>query len=158
MKPLSRTARQALIAELLGRHHIGNQSALIELLAAEGVEVTQATLSRDLDEMGARKVRGSDGQSFYTVAEQEVEADADGRLAKLRRMLAELSVSTDHSGNFAVLRTPPGAAQYLASVIDRAPLGHVVGTVAGDDTIFILAREPMNGEELARYFADLAHR
>ena len=154
--PSTRTARQARVLEILQSHHVSNQSQIIELLARDGVEVTQATLSRDLDEMGARKVRSSDGVSFYTVDGPDAEPDSDGRMDKLRRTLAELLVSTDFSGNFAVLRTPPGGAQYLASVIDRAPLTQVVCTVAGDDTIFVLSREPMNGEQLARYFAGVS--
>lgn len=93
--PSTRTARQARVLEILQSHHVSNQSQIIELLARDGVEVTQATLSRDLDEMGARKVRSSDGVSFYTVDGPDAEPDSDGRMDKLRRTLAELLVSTD---------------------------------------------------------------
>ena len=153
--PTSRTARQAMIAELLSDHVVTSQAQLTELLAQENVEVTQATLSRDLDEMGARKVSSVNGQNHYTLPGSSI-TSAGGQVDRLRRTVSELLVSTDHSGLFAVLTTPPGAAQYLASIIDRAPLRHVVGTVAGDDTIFVIAREPMSGQELANYFAALS--
>jgi len=74
------------------------------------------------------------------------------------RLLEELLVSTDASGNLAVLRTPPGAAHYLASAIDRAALPYVVGTVAGDDTILVVAREPMTGAELAAKLESIRNR
>ena len=90
--PSTRTARQARVLEILQSHHVSNQSQIIELLAQDGVEVTQATLSRDLDEMGARKVRSSGGASFYTVDGPDAEPDSDGRMDKLRRTLAELLV------------------------------------------------------------------
>lgn len=149
--PGSRTARQARIADLLQRRRISSQVELAGLLAAEGIDIAQATLSRDLDELGARKVRDDDGTSRYAL-----EGDADGiaasrgAVARMRRVLDELLVASDHSGTTAVLRTPPGAAQYLASVIDRAGLPDIAGTIAGDDTIFCLAREPLTGAELAR--------
>lgn len=149
--PGSRTARQARIADLLQRRRISSQVELASLLAAEGIDIAQATLSRDLDELGARKVRCGDGAARYVL-----EGDADGvaasrgAVARMRRVLDELLVSSDHSGTIAVLRTPPGAAQYLASVIDRAGLPEIAGTIAGDDTIFCLAREPLTGADLAR--------
>ena len=149
--PGSRTARQARIADLLGRRAISSQVQLAELLAAEGIDISQATLSRDLDELGARKIRDADGASRLAIDGDGAELAASrGAVARMRRVLDELLVDTDHSGTIAVLRTPPGAAQYLASVIDRAGLPDVVGTIAGDDTIFCLAREPLDGADLAR--------
>ena len=153
--PTSRTARQAMIAELLEDHVVTSQAQLTDLLAAENVDVTQATLSRDLDEMGAKKIRSVSGPNRYTLPGNAT-PNTGGQVDRLRRTISELLVSTDHSGLFAVLTTPPGAAQYLASIIDRAPLRYVVGTVAGDDTIFVIAREPMTGEQLANYFAALS--
>lgn len=144
---LSRSARQDLIARLIETQRIPSQRHLLELLEDEGVETTQATLSRDLVDLGARKVR-SGGRAFYSLGSPEDEFADDGP-AKLRRVLAELLVGTDWSGNTAVLRTPPGAAQYLASVVDRSDLPDVVGTLAGDDTVFVLAREPADGRRLA---------
>jgi transcriptional regulator of arginine metabolism len=81
-----------------------------------------------------------------------------GGTSRLSRLLAELMVSADSSGNLMVLRTPPGAAQFLASAIDRAALEEVVGSIAGDDTVAVIAREPLSGKELAERFAALAHR
>ncbi|MBA4505752.1 arginine repressor [Corynebacterium sanguinis] len=150
--PVSRTARQARIMEILGTARVFSQVQLSELLNDEGIDITQATLSRDLDELGARKIRPSDGgRAFYVVSSLH-DAMGDtvtGPREKLRRMIEELVVSVDHSGPMAVLRTPPGAAQYLASYIDRVGLEQVAGSIAGDDTIFVLAREPAAGKDLA---------
>ena len=128
-----------------------SQTELAAMLAAEGIEVTQATLSRDLEELGAVKLRAADGGvGVYVVPEDGSPVrGVSGGTDRLSRMLGDLLTSTDASGNLAVLRTPPGAAQYLASAIDRAALPYVVGTIAGDDTIFVVAREPMTGAELA---------
>lgn len=148
--PATRTARQAKILDILDKTRVSSQVQLSELLLDEGFDITQATLSRDLDELGAKKVRPDDGRAYYTVGvvEQALAESLSGPREKLRRMLDELVVAVDSSGNTAVLRTPPGAAQYLASFIDRVSLDEVVGTIAGDDTIFILARDPMTGHEL----------
>lgn len=151
-QPVSRTARQARILEILGATRVYSQVQLSELLLADGIDITQATLSRDLDELGAKKVRpAGGGRAFYTVntTAESLGHGQSGPREKLRRMLDELVVSADHSGSTAVLRTPPGAAQYLASYIDRVGLEHVVGCIAGDDTIFVLARDPLSGKELA---------
>lgn len=150
---VSRTARQARILELLGNIRVSSQVQLSELLLDEGIDITQATLSRDLDELGAKKVRpAGGGRAYYTVnADADVfDATQSGPREKLRRMIDELVVSVDYSSNIAVLRTPPGAAQYLASYIDRVGLDQVVGCIAGDDTIFVLARDPLNGQDLAQ--------
>jgi len=148
--PVTRTARQGKILEILGKTRVSSQVQLSELLLDEGVDITQATLSRDLDELGAKKIRPDQGRAFYVVGhvEKHLAEQLTGPKEKLRRMLDELVVATDHSGNIAVLRTPPGAAQYLASFIDRVGLDETVGTIAGDDTIFVLAREPLTGAEL----------
>ena len=147
---MTRAARHQRIAELLERHAVGSQGHLLDLLSEDGIIVTQATLSRDLDELGAKKIRPDQGRAYYVVGyvEQALAEQLTGPKEKLRRMLDELVVAVDHSGNTAVLRTPPGAAQYLASFIDRVGLDEVVGSIAGDDTIFVLAREPLTGREL----------
>ena len=151
----TRVARQARIAELITRAAIGSQAELATMLAAEGVEVTQATLSRDLEELGAVKLRGPDGGApVYALPEDGHPMRGSGT-SRLARALGELLVSADGSGNLAVLRTPPGAAQFLASALDRAALHDVVGTIAGDDTILVVAREPLTGTELARRIAAL---
>ena len=144
--PITRTVRQALILELLEQNLVSSQMQLSELLKNKGVEITQGTLSRDLDELGAKKIRPDSGRAFYT--EETIAPTTVGTREKLRKMLDDLLVSSDHSGNIAVLRTPPGAAAFLASFIDRVSMDEVVGTIAGDDTVFVLARDPLTGKEL----------
>ena len=142
--------RQALILELLEQNLVSSQMQLSELLKNKGVEITQGTLSRDLDELGAKKIRPDSGRAFYAVGntEETIAPTTVGTREKLRKMLDDLLVSSDHSGNIAVLRTPPGAAAFLASFIDRVSMDEVVGTIAGDDTVFVLARDPLTGKEL----------
>lgn len=149
--PLTRTARHARIVELIRDKAIRSQTELAELLAGEGVQVTQATLSRDLEELGAVKVRGGDGPAVYLIPEDGNRAlrPAEQAPARLVRLLHELLTGVDSSGNIAVLRTPPGAAQFLASALDRSGLPEVVGTIAGDDTILVVAREAVGGAALA---------
>ncbi|MBM7460718.1 arginine repressor [Rhodococcus coprophilus] len=154
----TRAARQARITALLATRAVRSHTELATLLAAEGIEVSTATLSRDLEELGAVKLRGADGGAgVYIVPEDGSPVrGVTGGTDRLSRLLGELLVSTDASGNIAVLRTPPGAAHYLASALDRASLPEVVGTIAGDDTIAVIAREPMTGAELAALFESLA--
>ncbi|HWC78964.1 MAG TPA: arginine repressor [Pseudonocardiaceae bacterium] len=156
----TRVARQARIVEIVSSMAVRSQTELAKLLAAEGVEVTQATLSRDLDELGAVKLRGVDGgAAVYVIPEDGSPVrGVRGGTSRLARLLAELLVSADGSANLTVLRTPPGAAQFLASAIDRAALHEVVGTIAGDDTLMVIAREPLTGLELADRFTALAAR
>ncbi|MCV7195326.1 arginine repressor [Mycobacterium angelicum] len=153
----NRAGRQARIVAILSSVEVRSQSELATLLAEEGIEVTQATLSRDLEELGAVKLRGADGGTgVYIVPEDGSPVrGVHGGTHRMQRLLGDLLVSTDASGNLAVLRTPPGAAHYLASAIDRAALPQVVGTVAGDDTILVVAREPMTGAELAGMFENI---
>jgi transcriptional regulator of arginine metabolism len=158
MTSATRAARQARIVQLITNRAIRSQSELATLLAAEGIEATQATLSRDLDELGAVKLRGVDGGApIYVIPEDGSPVRAiQGGTDRLRRVLGELLVSVDASANLAVLRTPPGAAQLLASAIDRAALTDIVGTIAGDDTILVVAREPLTGAELGVRLRSLA--
>jgi len=155
---LTRSARQARIRQLIEAQPVTSQTHLAALLAESGIEVTQATLSRDLDELGAVKLRGPDGGApIYVIPEDGSPVrGVQGGTTRLARVLGELLVSTDSSANLAVLRTPPGAAQFLASALDRAALHEVVGTIAGDDTILVVAREPMTGAELAERIAALS--
>ncbi|MEJ4113224.1 arginine repressor [Corynebacterium kroppenstedtii] len=147
----SRSARQGKIIEILRNTRVSSQAQLSKLLAAEGIEITQATLSRDLDELGARKIRPEQGLSFYAVSgiKDTFGEDHTAAQEKLRRMISELVVYIDYSGPIAVLRTPPGAGQYLASFVDRVSFEEVLGCIAGDDTVFVLAREPLTGKDLA---------
>jgi transcriptional regulator of arginine metabolism len=141
---MTRAARQARIVELIRDRAVRSQTELLALLEADGIATTQATLSRDLDELGALKVRGA-----YVIPDDGSPVrGVEGGTARLARLLGEVLVSADASGNLAVLRTPPGAAQYLASSLDRAALHEVVGTIAGDDTLLVVAREPLTGAQL----------
>jgi len=151
---VTRAGRQARIVALLAARAVHSQGELAALLAEDGIDVTQATLSRDLEELGAVKLRGADGGGgVYVVPEDGSPVrGVCGGTERLSRLLGDLLVSTDASANLAVLRTPPGAAHYLASAIDRAALPEVVGTIAGDDTIFVVAREPVSGAQLAALF------
>ena len=153
----TRVGRQAKIVTILSSAPVHSQTELAALLADEGIEVTQATLSRDLEELGAVKLRGADGGGgVYVVPEDGSPVrGVSGGTERVARLLGELLVATDASANLAVLRTPPGAAHYLASAIDRAALPEVVGTIAGDDTILVIAREPMTGAQLAAMFENI---
>lgn len=141
--PLTKAARQARIVDILTARPVGSQTELGRLLAAAGVAVTQATLSRDLDELGAVKGRTSDGPK-YTVPEENAPRPASPQAvdARLARLLEDLLVSVEPTGPFVLLRTPPGGANLLASSLDRAGLPDVVGTVAGNDTVLLVTREP----------------
>ena len=189
--PLTKTARHARIADILAREQVRSQEELADLLERyAGVHVTQATLSRDLDELGIVRLR-SGGTLVYSLPEEPggpgshpggpgspgggagsqsgariagvaglagssgAESPHDARLA---RYLGELMTSAEASANLVVLRTPAGAAQFLASVIDHAALPSVLGTVAGDDTVLLIARDPAGGDALAADFLRLASR
>ncbi len=154
---ITRVGRQARIVALVSSRPVHSQAELAALLADDGIDVTQGTLSRDLEELGAVKLRGADGGvGMYVVPEDGSPVRGVlGGTDRLSRLLGELLVGVDSSGNLAVLRTPPGAAHYLASAIDRAALPDVVGTIAGDDTIFAVARDPMTGADLAAMFDNI---
>ena len=148
---MTKTQRQHRIAKLLAENAVSSQTHLVDLLATEGIRATQATVSRDLDELGAIKVRGA-----YVIPDDGSPVrGVEGGTARLARLLGELLVSADSSGNLAVLRTPPGAAHYLASALDRAALHVVVGTIAGDDTLLVVAREPVTGAQLVELLRHL---
>jgi transcriptional regulator of arginine metabolism len=158
----TKAARQQRIADLLTRTAVRSQTQLAQLLADDGIEVTQATLSRDLLELDAVKVRIPSGALVYAVPAQggdprpHAAGDSTAAEGRLARLLGELLVSAEGSANLTLLRTPPGAAQFLASALDRAALNDIVGTIAGDDTIMVVAREPLTGAELAERISALA--
>ena len=146
--------RQHRVAGLLERHAVTSQTQLVELLAADGVTATQATVSRDLDEMGAVKVRVPGGETVYAIPEL-----ARDRLAPedhLRRVLGDWVAEVAHSGNIVVLRTPPGSAHVVGSALDRAGLEDIIGTVAGDDTVMVVAAERPGGAAVAGRLLALA--
>ena len=159
--PPTPTARRARIAELLGRTAVRSQTELADLLAAAGVVVTQATLSRDLVELGAVKVRSPQGLVYAVPAEggDRTPRPAVGEQAlsaRLARLCEDLLVTAEASGNLVVVRTPPGAAQFLASAVDRAVLPDVLGCIAGDDTVLLVARDPAGGGAVAARLLALA--
>lgn len=161
--PHTKASRQQLITELLTHHEVSSQSTLLDLLEKEGVRVTQATLSRDLVDLRAEKVRTTTGSLVYMLP-----MEGGGRhyrpgseaqdffAARLARLAEELLVSAEASGNLVVARTPPGAAQFLASALDHSVIPSLLGTIAGDDTILLIARDAEAGPELAEKLLDLA--
>jgi transcriptional regulator of arginine metabolism len=147
-------ARQAAVAALLRGRRITSQAGLLEALRAQGFEATQATVSRDLDELGAVKVRGEDGRLVYALPEPLAADGVDER--ELRQVLALSLSAIVPSGNLVVVRTPPGHANVLASTLDRAGLPGLAGTVAGDDTVLLVCTERTSGRSMARQLSVLA--
>ena len=191
VSPVTKAARQAQIADILTRARVRSQEELADLLAQRGVKVTQATLSRDLEELGAVRLRGAGGTLVYVLpgdpggpgsrpgglpgppagsppgppgpsgswpgAWLSGRSD-EGASGTLARVGPELLLSAEASANLVVLRTPAGAAQFLASAIDHAGWPSILGTVAGDDTVLVISREPAGGNELAESLLRLAER
>ncbi len=161
--PVTKSARQQRIVELLETGQVRSQSELADQLTADGLSVTQATLSRDLVELDAVKVRTAGGALVYAVPGEGGDRtplagrESAASEARLSRLCADLLVSAESSANLVVLRTPPGAANFLAVAMDKAELGDVLGTIAGDDTVLVIARDPAGGAALERRFLDLAN-
>ncbi|MBK9178331.1 MAG: arginine repressor [Acidimicrobiales bacterium] len=151
---LAKTQRQHRIARILARQSVASQAQLVELLAADGVVATQATVSRDLDDLGAVKVRVPGGDTVYAIPEYEPDRMAPEE--HLRRVLSEWVVEVAHSGPVVVLRTPPGCAHVVGSALDRSGLPGLLGTVAGDDTLMVVAGETVGGAKMARTLSGLA--
>jgi transcriptional regulator of arginine metabolism len=151
---LSKAQRQHRVAKLLEQHSVASQGQLVELLAAEGVVATQATVSRDLEDLGAVKIRVGGGEIAYAIPELPTEQKAPHE--HLRRVLGEWVVEVAPSGNLVLLRTPPGSAHVVASALDRSGLPGVLGTVAGDDTLLVVVAEPTSGQEMAGRLRELA--
>jgi transcriptional regulator of arginine metabolism len=159
--PQTRAGRRQLILDVLGRQSVRSQAELLEILSRRGIEVAQATLSRDLVELGAVKVRdgkalvyavpGQGGDRRARVAPGPVEVNS-----RLRRQCEEMLVTARSSGNLVVVRTPSGAANYLASAIDHADEPEILGTIAGDDTIMIITPGPRESQALASRLLALA--
>lgn len=198
-RPSTKASRQAWVAATLADRHVRSQEELARLLNERGVPVTQATLSRDLDELGAVRVRAADGSLVYalpgepggpgsrpglagavnlgssmepiggpavSVSDAGSPGDAGSAVGtaaapggpRLARVASELLISAEASANMVVLRTPAGAAQFFASVMDHAAWPSILGTVAGDDTVLVIARDPAGGAELAARLLALAER
>jgi transcriptional regulator of arginine metabolism len=177
VSPVTKAARQAQIADILTRTRVRSQEELADLLARRGVRVAQATLSRDLEDLGAVRVRGAGGALLYAlpgdpggpgsfpggVAPAGSWPDvwpggADDSLTGALPRVADLLVSAEASANLVVLRTPAGGAQLLASAIDHAGWASILGTVAGDDTVLVITRDPAGGEQVAQALLRLAER
>ncbi|GAA3676393.1 arginine repressor [Nocardioides ginsengisoli] len=161
LTPMTKNARQAIVVELLETREVRSQHELADLLGNRGVHVTQATLSRDLVELDAVKVRSTTGALVYAVPAEggdrtPVTGESAASQQRLSRLASELLVSAEASANLVVLRTPPGAAQFLASAIDKVELSDVLGTIAGDDTVLVIGRDPAGGDALAHKFTALA--
>ncbi len=151
---LAKTQRQHRIAKLLAEHHVGSQTQLVELLSADGVVATQATVSRDLEDLGALKVRVPGGEMVYAVP--ELSRDRLAPEDHLRRVLADWVVQVGHSGNLVVVQTPPGCAHVVGSAIDRSSVEGILGTVAGDDTLLLVADERTGAAAVANKISALA--
>jgi transcriptional regulator of arginine metabolism len=181
--PSTKAARQAMITGILAAPElpVRSQDELADRLAGVGVRVTQATLSRDLEELGAVRLRSADGALIYALPGESGAGDrpaagpgpgprsasspnglfgnlSPSAITALGKVASDLLLSAEASGNLVVLRTPPGAAQLMASMIDRTGLQAVLGTVAGDDTLLVVARDPAGGDELAAALLRLAER
>jgi transcriptional regulator of arginine metabolism len=151
---LSRAARQHRIIQILEKSPVSSQQQLVEMLADAGVEATQATVSRDLEEIGAVKVRAAGGESVYAVP--DLPKDRVAPEEHLRRVLGDWVVEVTFSANLVIVRTPPGSAHVVASALDRAGLPEILGTVAGDDTIIVVAVEGVGGARLAEHLSGLS--
>jgi len=149
----TKVQRQSAIVRLVGEHEVTSQPELIDLLSLEGIEATQATVSRDLDDIGAVKVRVASGNTVYAIP--QFEPDRLAPLDQLRRVMGEWVAEVAQSGNIVVLRTPPGCAHVVASALDRSRVDGMIGTVAGDDTLMCVA-DVSDGSRLADRLRELA--
>jgi transcriptional regulator of arginine metabolism len=149
----TKVQRQQTIMRLIAQREVTNQPQLVALLGEEGITATQATVSRDLDDLGAVKVRVPGGATVYAVP--EFEPDRLAPLEQLRRVMGEWVAEVTRSGDLVVLRTPPGCAHVVGSALDRSALDTLMGTVAGDDTLLCVAAEG-HGTALASRLRELA--
>lgn len=150
----TKNQRQHLVAKLLSQHAVASQEQVVALLADEGVTATQATVSRDLDDLGAIKVRAGAGETVYAIP--ELPKDQRAPEDHLRRTLGDWVVEVASSGNLVVLRTPPGTANVVGSALDRSGMPEVIGTVAGDDTLLVVVAEGLTGAQVADQLRELA--
>ncbi|HUR48936.1 MAG TPA: arginine repressor [Acidimicrobiales bacterium] len=151
---MTKTGRQRRIVELLQTQRVTSQTMLVELLGSNGASATQATVSRDLEELGAVKVRVPGGEPVYAIPERAHHQVAPPD--QLRRVLGEWVAEVNASANLVVVKTPPGSAHVVGSAIDRAGLEGVLGTVAGDDTILVITASANGGTKVARKLSELA--
>lgn len=150
----SKAQRQQAIAKIIAATPVSSQPQLQKLLAKNKIDATQATISRDLEELGAVKVRVAGGDSRYAIPEYEPDRIAPSD--QLRRVLSEWVAEVTASGTMVVVRTPPGCAHVVASALDRSAMEGLIGTVAGDDTLLCIASEALGGKKLAERIKSLA--
>jgi transcriptional regulator of arginine metabolism len=139
------TARRAKAISLIKAGLIHSQSDLVKQLKKAGFAVTQATASRDLEEIGAVRGRSSSGESIYKISDSD-----DESISRTMPVPSDLIISVEASGNLAVVRTPPGGAQLLASSLDHSGISGIIGTIAGDDTVLVVSRKASGGAQLAK--------
>jgi transcriptional regulator of arginine metabolism len=144
--------RQKAMADLIREHVLANQEEVAARLSAQGFEVTQATVSRDIDQIGALKVRRN-GRIGYALPDQLTAAATPSRLASVLRDWVR---SVDIAATIVVLKTPPGSAHLVGVALDEAALDEVVGNICGDDTIFAACRSTADAEALAAKLKELA--
>jgi transcriptional regulator of arginine metabolism len=149
----ARSRRQKAIADLLRAEPVASHAEVAARLAGLGIEATQATVSRDLDRLGAVKAKRG-GALAYALPEQL--ADSDWAASRLQRILAEWVQSVEAAGNILVLRTPPGSAHLVALALDQAQLEEVAGTISGDDTLFVALRDGVVAATMEDRFRRLA--
>jgi transcriptional regulator of arginine metabolism len=149
----ARTRRLKAIAEIIRGEAIASQEEVTARLKAEGFAVTQATVSRDLEQMGAVKAKRG-GVLAYALPDQL--GDSDWAAARLAAILAEWVHSIEAAGNLVVLRTPPGSAHLVGLALDQARLPEVAGTICGDDTLFVALRDGVRSGAMATRFHQLA--
>lgn len=165
--PDTKAGRHALIGRVLAEQTITSQRELLEALSHHGVNTTQATLSRDLEELRATKIRRAGGTSTYVLPNHasgrldapDVSEDVRAQLtAALQRSSATLLLGAEAAGNLVVLRTPTAGAQLLAAHIDQSVLPGLLGCVAGDDTVLLVARTQEDAQQLVEKLLSLARR
>ncbi len=156
--PDSKTARLHVIEELIVNKEISSQNELLEILKSKGFEVTQTTLSRDLDEINAIKSSNSTGKNIYTIKKKSVDKLNSSKNVrnKLEKSLSEFVISVDSSANLAIIHTPAGAAQYVASLIDQSAIDKVIATIAGDNTVLVVTKGIDDGKKVAGQIWDYA--
>jgi transcriptional regulator of arginine metabolism len=151
---ITKAQRQHRVSQILARESVTSQAELVRFLAEQGVEATQVTVSRDLEELGAIKVRKPGGALVYAIPGGALDRPAPE--VYLHRVLGQWVADVTSSANLVIVRTPPGCAHVVASALDRAGLPEVAGTVAGDDTVLVVAAERVKGVALARKLALMA--
>jgi transcriptional regulator of arginine metabolism len=152
----NRASRLVLIQDIITASDVSSQAEIVLLPARRGVTVTQATLSRDLEILGAVKVPKGPNGLCYAIPDDGTGTPITKDASRLARAMSELAASVDYSANIVVVRTSPGAASYLASTIDRSGLDTIIGTVAGDDTVMLITRDPAGGASVCQELQELA--